>query len=97
MTQRQRAAALTRWARVPVPGRLGARLREARISRGWSQEDLAVRAGGRWPLSKSFVSLIEHGRALPSLRIFAALVRTLEISADDLLDRDSLDWHPEVR
>ena len=52
---------------------LGAEIRRRRLEQGLSQEHLGD------PLSRSFVSLVEHGRltpSLPSLRIIAATLGT---------------------
>jgi transcriptional regulator with XRE-family HTH domain len=38
------------------------------------------------PLSRAFVSAVEHGRCLPSLGVFALFAGRLDVSLDELLD-----------
>lgn len=82
---------------VAGPQTLGGRVRMLRIQRGMTQDELAARIGGRWPFSKSFISLVEHGRATPSLPTFRALVRALGTSADYLLFGDENQPKPPQR
>jgi transcriptional regulator with XRE-family HTH domain len=82
---------------------LGGRIRELRLARGWSQDDLAKRAG----ISRGYVSLLEREKPV---RIVAekvsALATALGVPKDSLLeaggfiespttDQDLLD--PELR
>jgi transcriptional regulator with XRE-family HTH domain len=39
-----------------------------------------------WPLTRGFVSAIEHGRCLPSLAALAHFADRLDVSPADLLD-----------
>jgi molybdate-binding protein/transcriptional regulator with XRE-family HTH domain len=55
-------------------------VREARTRRGWSQEDLARRAG----LSRSGVSAIESGRLVPSAAAALGLAGALDARVEDL-------------
>lgn len=64
---------------------LGKRLRESRISKGYTQQDLADRA----EIGVVYVSEIERGIKMPSLNIFIKIVDALEVSADYVL-RDEL-------
>ncbi len=69
------------------------RVLSARKRRGWSQAELAKRAG----LQPSAVSHFETGNREPSFRNIAVLARTLHVSADYLcgLDRQlSANLHP---
>ncbi|GAA1850113.1 helix-turn-helix domain-containing protein [Microbacterium koreense] len=69
---------------MPVPthrAAFGARVRELRVERGWSQEDFAHRAD----LDRTYVSGIERGRRNPTLDIIYRLAGTLDVSAADLL------------
>ena len=50
---------------------LGARLRDLRTGRGWTQDELARRAG----LSKSYLSRIEDGERQPSLASLLSLAQ----------------------
>jgi transcriptional regulator with XRE-family HTH domain len=66
-----------------VEGDLGRRLRGARLRRGWTREELAVRAGVSW----SGIAQIESGRrrnVRPGTLV--ALARVLEVSTDYLID-----------
>ena len=61
---------------------LGARLREARYSAGFTQKELALRAGG---FPYQVVCLVERGRQGVSAERLAALATALDVSADWLL------------
>ena len=60
---------------------IGKRIRAQRKIRGWSQEELADRAGR----SVYTLSLIERGTNLPNLLTLIELARALECSLDDLV------------
>ncbi len=71
------------------------RLREERLRRGWSQEELAARAG----LSRAAVSAAETGRAVPSAAAALALARALDRRVEDLFalpgaDEPAWAWEP---
>lgn len=59
---------------------LGARLRDLRTGRGWTQDELARRAG----LSKSYLSRIEDGERQPSLASLLSLAQAYGISVASL-------------
>ena len=61
--------------------RFGRNVREARLARGWTQEELAHRTG----LATVQVSRIERGRREVRLGTLLRLVKALEVSPDDLL------------
>lgn len=68
--------------------KIGQRIRQARKSRGWSQETLAAKC----EISLSFMGHIERGTRTMSLDTFACICGILETGADELL------WgviHPE--
>ena len=68
---------------MPVPthrAAFGARLRELRVGRGWSQEDFAHRA----ELDRTYVSGIERGRRNPTLEIIYLLAGTLGVPVANL-------------
>ena len=85
------------------------RLRTLRIARGWSQGDLAERAG----ISRTGVSAIEGQRLDPSVTTALALARALEVSVEELFGEPAASpaiewawprrggstryWHAEVR
>lgn len=70
--------------RIELARRIGARLREARMARGLTQEQVAESIR----VSTEFYRRMESGRALPSVRTLRRLVRCLQVSADYLLARD---------
>lgn len=64
---------------------LGKRIRESRIKKGYTQKNLADRAG----IGIVYLSEIERGIKMPSLTIFIKIINALEVSADYVL-RDEL-------
>lgn len=62
-------------------GKIGARIRQARKEKDWSQEELAKKCG----ISAAFLGHIERGTRKMSLETFVSLCRTLELEADMLL------------
>lgn len=60
---------------------LGEKLKELRLERKMTQEQLASRLG----LVKGSISAYEQGTKYPSLEVLANLCRTLNVSADYLL------------
>ncbi len=60
---------------------IGAKLHEARITRGLTQQDLAQDT-----FSKSYISAIEHGKIKPSLRALVYLAERLELPIAYFLD-----------
>ncbi len=62
---------------------LGGRIKERRLELGWTQDDLAVKAG----LSKGFLSDLENGkRGIGADKLFD-LVRVLNLSLDSIVGR----------
>lgn len=78
---------------------LSTRLRAMRRARGWSQEDLADRAGGG--IDQSQISQWEGGRKRPSMESVAKLARAFDMKHEELarelgyLDNPAAD--PEAR
>ena len=68
---------------------LGAEIRRRRVELGLSQIQLAN------PLSKAFVSLIEHGRVVPSLPSLGLIADRLETSPAVLLLAVNRGWTEE--
>lgn len=60
---------------------LGQALRKRRTARGWSQTELALRAG----MDRNYLSLIELGRNSPSVRMLLRLCQALDVSAAEVL------------
>ena len=65
-----------------VNRRFGERIRALRLAKGWSQEDLAERAG----MDRTYVGGIERGRRNPTLKNVAALARALECHLNELFE-----------
>ena len=60
---------------------LGKRLREARIKKGLTQEQLAEIAD----IGTMYLGEIERGVKMPSLKVFIKLIEALDVSADYIL------------
>ena len=66
---------------------LGTRLRDARLNRGMTQQQLRdAMAGIGKDIDVSFVALMETDRSRPGIETLAALSSVLGVSADYLLD-----------
>ena len=61
--------------------KIGARIREARLEKMMSQQDLAIAAH----LSLPHISVIELGKAKMQLSTFIRIAEALQVSTDDLL------------
>lgn len=59
----------------------GRRLRELRLARNWTQEQLAEAAG----ITSTYTSDLERGEKVPSLTIVLRLARALDIAVSELL------------
>lgn len=62
---------------------LGEALRELRLDRGMSQEELSLRTG----VHRNYIGGIERGERNPSVRTFVALAIALDCRPSDLLRR----------
>ena len=60
---------------------IGKRIRDARIARGMTQEELAEKAG----LSTNHISVLERGLKSPQLDSFVPVCNALRVSSDYLL------------
>src|SRR5260221_9888723 len=60
----------------------GARLRELRLKRGWTLEELACRGG----LSKAFLSRLESGGRQTSIAVALTLSRIFDVSLASLFE-----------
>ncbi len=74
----------TRREGEPNGATLGSRIRELRLRAGLTQAELGA------PMTRSFVSAIEKGRALPSLPALLLIALRLGVPAGDLLEK--LEW-----
>ena len=59
----------------------GRRLRELRTMHGWTQEQMAEKAG----ITPTYTSDLERGEKVPSLTIVLRLARALDISVSEML------------
>jgi transcriptional regulator with XRE-family HTH domain len=70
--------------------RLADKIKRLRKERGWSQAELAERLG----VHDGHISRIETGKYQPSVDVLWKLARTLEVSADYLLDEEAGEFAP---
>lgn len=63
----------------------GARVRELRTDRGWSQEEFAHRAN----LDRTYVSGVERGVRNPTLDVITKFADTLKVDIADLFPRSA--------
>jgi transcriptional regulator with XRE-family HTH domain/quercetin dioxygenase-like cupin family protein len=71
---------------------LGARLKDVRLQAGMSLRELARQA----EVSPSFISQIENGKSQPSVATLYAFARILNVSIDELFDRQALEEPREL-
>lgn len=64
---------------------IGARIREQRLARGWTQEELAQRMGGN--ASAHAIGLYETGRREPRLDALVSLCEAFGCSSDYLIGK----------
>ena len=64
---------------------IGARIREQRKAKSWTQKDLAQRIG----TSPKYLSHVENGAKFPSLEMLICLARELDVSLDSLISTAS--------
>lgn len=62
--------------------KVGIKIKEKRISRSWSQEDLAEKVG----VSPVYIGMLERGEKTPSFETFIKIANCLEASSDELLE-----------
>jgi transcriptional regulator with XRE-family HTH domain len=65
----------------PIERTLGRRVRQLRMSMGWTQEELAARCGKHW----TYIGGIERGERNPTLRVLASLAKAFSIPLARLL------------
>ena len=71
---------------------IGKRIREKRLEKSWSQEDLAEKVN----LSSIYIGMIERGEKIPKLETFINIINILGTSADEILV-DVLDKGYQIR
>ena len=64
--------------------KLGQRLRKLRLERGWTQEQLAERAGKHW----TYIGGIERGARNPTVSVLEAVAAALGVALVDLFAWD---------
>jgi transcriptional regulator with XRE-family HTH domain len=62
---------------------IGSLIREMRLEKGWSQEDLAAAAD----IDRTYVSLLERFQRDPSLSVVMQLARALGIAPDIFMEK----------
>ena len=67
---------------MEIEGKLAERVRKLRHERGWSQEELADRAG----LHRTFISQIERAVKRTTIRSVNKLAKAFDVKMGDLLD-----------
>ena len=67
--------------RDPLLRALGARVRQLREGKGWTQESLADRAG----LDRSYIAGIEAGLRNPSIKALARIAKGLGVAVADVV------------
>ena len=65
---------------------LGKKIKVARIKTGLVQSDLADRIG----VTQNYISLIETGKKIPSLKTLTKIARELDVSPGELLSGEPL-------
>lgn len=66
--------------RLNVNQQLGQRVRELRLSLGWSQEDLGAQCG----IDRTYISGVERGVRNPTITVVAAIANGLNVSMAEL-------------
>ena len=64
-----------------IIGVAAVRLRELRIAKGWSQEDLADLSG----CHRTYIGMLERRQGNPSLRVLAVIAEALGVPTSELL------------
>lgn len=67
---------------MDIHKRFGKRVRALREANGWSQEELADRAG----LHRTYVSAVERAVRNPTLTVIERIAKALEISLSELFE-----------
>jgi transcriptional regulator with XRE-family HTH domain len=70
-----------RLTKDPDAVRFGAIVRRLRVQRGWTQDEMAERAG----MNGSYVGFIERGDNVPTLTVILLLAETLNVDVGDLV------------
>lgn len=65
----------------PAAVKFGAAVRRLREERGWTQDEMAERAG----MNGSYLGFVERGENVPTLTVILLLAETLKVDAGDLV------------
>lgn len=68
-----------------LPSRIANRVKELRLARDWTQEQLAAAAG----VSRQSIISIERNRYVPSLELALKLARIFACSTDDIFQLET--------
>ena len=63
-----------------MPSRIKSRVKELRVERGWTQQELADAVG----VSRQSINSIERDRYVPSLQLALTFARVFACSTDDI-------------
>ena len=69
---------------IQISEEIGTRIREIRVMRKMSQQELATKAN----ISLPHISDIEHGKQSMKLTTFKKIIEALQVSADEILRAD---------
>jgi len=72
-------------AEIATRRSIGERIRKARVARGWTQAQLALRSG----LREALICKYERGYYMPKSDILLKLASALEVSTDYLLGKEA--------
>ena len=61
--------------------RVGKRIREKRLEKGWRQEDLAEKVN----VTADYIGMIERGEKTPRLETLIKIINCLKVSSDEIL------------
>ena len=61
-------------------------MRELRVQRGWTQEELAARAGKHW----TYIGGIERGERNPTVLVLADVARAFGVGIGDLFSNGKI-------
>jgi len=72
---------------------IGARIKELRTAAGYSQNELAKRAG----IAQSSLSYLESGAKSPSIETLLQICEALGVSLSEFMSADTVDIPPDLR
>lgn len=67
-----------------IQQRFGKRVRDLRVQRGWTQEQLGEKAGKHW----TYIGGIERGTRNPTIEVVEAIAHALEVRIADLFSEE---------